>query len=157
MSAQTSLSLTEIAAGVLGTGALGAAGMKLAEVWLSKRRTPTQQMGDAAGSAAQLIELALKASGTSVQQLLAEVKDLKEEMQVLRSDHEACERKNVELGQQVEALTQQGRQQAQRIDSLLRELSNPRSTQPGGSLSGAVIAMENGGVTVTRPNRRKPK
>lgn len=157
MAAVASPALFETVVALAGAGGLGAAGLKLFEAWMAKRRTPEQRIGDAAGGASELIQLAMQAAGTSVQQLLAEVKDLKERMDVLQDSHDACERKNVELSQQVEQLTQLRRQDTQRIDSLLRQLADPAATAPGGSLSGAVIEMAEGTVTVTKPERRTRK
>jgi hypothetical protein len=157
MAAVASPALLETVVALAGAGGLGAAGLKLFETLVAKRRSPEQRIGDAAAGASQLIELAMKGAGTSVQQLMAQVEDLNQRMDVLQDSHDACERKNVELSQQVEQLTQLRRQDTQRIDSLLRQLADPAATAPGGSLSGAVIEMAEGTVTVTRPERRTRK
>lgn len=129
-------------AGVL----LGVAALKFVEALLARRRTPEQKLGDAAGAASELIELALKASGTSVQQLLEEVGGLRTRVHELESSHAACEKR-------CEALTGDLRQANQKIDSLVRQLQDPAATGPGGALAGAVIELAAGDVRIHPPPR----
>lgn len=135
--------LVEIA-GYLGAGGLGAAALKLVDTVVSKRRTPEQKLGDAADAAGHLIELALEASGSSVKQLMGELRALRAKVDNLERSHAECEAR-------CESLTQDNRQMAQKLDSLLRQLRDPASTQPGGALSGAVIELADGDVTVIPP------
>lgn len=135
-------------ASLLGAGGLGAAALKLVETMVGRRRTPEQKLGDAADAAGHLIELALEASGSSVKQLMGELRALRTKVDNLEKSHAECEAR-------CESLTQDNRQMAQKLDSLLRQLKDPASTQPGGALAGAVIEMADGDVTVIPPARTR--
>lgn len=89
-----------------GGGVLAVAAMRLVEAWWSKRRTPEQRLGDAASAASDLIQLAMQASGTSVQQLLSDVADLRRdqaedraEIATLRAEVEACHSREAQTAQ----------------------------------------------------------
>lgn len=123
-------------------GGVGAGLLKLFDTWLAKSRPPEQ-------AAAALIELALKASGSSVEQLLSRLSETEARLDALTAAHEDCEDRCTQLQGQV-------RNQEQRIDSLLRQLRDPASMQPGGSLAGALIEVTKDDIVVTRP-RRKPR
>lgn len=137
-------------AGLTGTGALlGAAALKFVEAQLARRRTPEQKLGDAASAASDLIRLALDASGTSVQQVLKAQQDLEKRLHQLEESHAACEAR-------CEDLTGELRQANQKIDSLMRQLRDPRSTGPGGALEGAVFELKGGEVLVhAAPSKAK--
>jgi len=122
-------------------GGVGAGLLKMFDTWMAKRRSPEQ-------AAAALIELAMKASGSSVESLLSRLKDTEDRLDALAEAHEECEGRCTALQGQV-------RQQEQRIDSLLRQLRDPGSMRPGGSLSGAIIEVTKDDVLITRPRRKQ--
>lgn len=137
-------------AGYLGAGGLGAAALKLIDTLVSKRRTPEQRLADSAGAASELIELALRASGSSVEQLLSEIGELRGEITALKASHAECEAR-------CEALTQADRQRQQTFESLMRQLKDPAATAPGGSLQGAIIELAHGDARDVAPPRRRKK
>jgi septal ring factor EnvC (AmiA/AmiB activator) len=113
--------------------------------WLKGRPT-----GQAAliGAAAQLQTALNEAAESRVAELRAEVKEMAEEIAELKRENEQCRAEG-------EALRGELRQQKQTIDSLMRQLRDPASTLPGGSLEGAVIHLSEGGATVTKPADRR--
>lgn len=122
-------------------GGVGAGLLKLFDTWMSKRRSPEQ-------AAASLIELAMKASGSSVEVLLSRLKEAENRLDALTEAHAECE-------DRCTTLTGRVRQQEQRIDSLLRQLRDPEATQPGGLLAGALIEVTKDDVLITRPRRKQ--
>lgn len=135
---------------ILASGGVGAAALKLVQIFMEHRRgTPSKAKEAAdimAATAAFQIALNTAAQGI-VGDLRATVERLEAEIEDLKHENDRCRIEG-------EQLRQQARGMEQRIDSLLRQLKDPASTQPGGSLSGAVIELAHGDVTVTRPRRK---
>lgn len=139
MSSGSTVSVLEVLAGMVGGGALA----KLVEA-VMKGRTPKKDVMTAVAEAADLL-----------------MDGMREDLNVLRgalatqaSEIAALKAENVECRAEGEQLRQQARGLEQRLDSLLRQLRDPAATQPGGSLSGALIEMSGGDVTVSRPARK---
>lgn len=147
---------------VAAAGALGVLGREVVGLWkgrpsaADRKKTESEAAQNAAGAAADLIELAMKASGHSVERLLSQIDDLERTVQELKDSHAECERKAQEQGREIEQLRAARREDRQMIDSLLRQLKDPNATLPGGALAGAVIELAGGAAKVTRA-RRTPK
>lgn len=136
--------------GVGGAG-VGAIALKLAQSWLAeraKRPSPSRDAADLVTAAATFQEALNEAAGGVIAGLVANQQRLEAEIEELKRENEQCRTEG-------EQLRQQSRGLEQRVDSLLRQLRDPASTQPGGSLSGALIEIADGDVKVTRPRRRK--
>lgn len=135
---------------ILASGGVGAAALKLVQIFMESRRGTPSKAKDAAdmvaATAAFQIALNTAAQGI-VGDLRATVERLEAEIDNLKHENEQCRIEGEQLRQQARGLEQ-------RIDSLLRQLKDPASTLPGGSLSGAVIELAEGDVKVTRPRRR---
>lgn len=123
--------------------ALGAGVMKLAGLWLEKRPTRADLLTAAQDAARDLMD----GMRQDLDGLRKVVRDQTDQIDNLRRAHGECESRCLELTGQV-------RGQAQRIDSLLRQLSDPASTGPDGALRGALIEIDGEAVAVTRPNPR---
>lgn len=133
------------AAGWTGGGAaVAVAAMKFLRDWLPRRRTAEQKIGDAAVSASALIELAMKASGTSVEQLLAEVRDLRGE---LREAREEIER----LGGEVQRCHDRESQAEQVNRSLVAVLRRAGIDLPADPAVGAFVELMDGEARVLAP------
>lgn len=142
--------LNDVATGgglMAGGGAAAVAALKLIEAWWSKRRTPEQRLGDAASAASELIELAMKASGTSVQQLLAEVAELRSDQADARTEIER-------LKGEVEACHAREAQTTQVNRSLIRLLRNQGIDLPAEPGVGAFYELAGDDVTALAPVRK---
>lgn len=136
---------------LLASGGVGAAVFKLAQVWIEKRSGRPSKAKDSADivAASAAFQLALNAAAQGiVGDLRSTVDRLEAEVENLKRDHESCQTEN-------EQLRQAARQLEQKLDSLMRQLRDPRSTQRGGSLASAVIEFADDDVKVTRPTRGK--
>lgn len=134
----------EVTALLGGGGIVGAAAFKLAEVWLSKRASAPSKAKDGADlvSAAAAFQIAMNAAAQGV------IGDLRANQERLEAEIEDLKRENEQCRQEGEALRQAARQLEQKLDSLMRQLRDPASTRPGGSLASAVIEMADGDVVV---------
>ena len=110
---QTANPLLSEAVTLLLGGGVGAGLLKLIETWASKRKPPSE-------AAAELIKLAMEASGSSVQQLLTRLdeadqryNDLSGRFDTLSAAHADCERRCDELQAQLAAVAPRGRRSAQ--------------------------------------------
>ncbi|MFN3353032.1 MAG: hypothetical protein ACK4Z5_05435 [Brevundimonas sp.] len=141
---------SELGAG--GVGAIVGAGfLKLAEVWLSKRRTPEE-----------LAAAVFAASRDHMNGMRQDFEALREELRLQKETHareiaelkrEAAEEKAA-CDRRLSEVQGQLRQAQQQIGSLVRQLRDPSATAPGGPLEGAVIELVDGEARVTRPNRK---
>lgn len=144
---------TELSAG--GVGAIvGAAFLKLAEVWLSKRRTP-EELAAAVVAASEAHMTGMRQDFDRLREELSRQKDAHaREIAELKREHAereaACDRRLDELQGQL-------RESRQEVASLLRQLRDPAATAPGGPLHGAVIALADGEARVTRPVLPAPR
>lgn len=136
---------------VLTAGGFGAAAFRLAQLWLEKRASRPSTSKDAADlvSAAAAFQIALNTAAEGrIAELVANQDRLEAEIDNLKHENEQCRAES-------EALRQTARALEQKIDSLMRQLRDPASTRPGGALSGAVIELSDGDLTITRPERGK--
>lgn len=141
--------LTDAAIGGGGVGvgvALGVAALRFAQALIEKRRTPAQQLGDAAGAASELIKLALDASGTSVQQLLEELQGMRAEVADLRREVDACHSREMAGGARSAQLEQINR-------SLINVLRRQGIDLPSEAGVGAFYELAGEEVTALAPVR----
>jgi chromosome segregation ATPase len=92
---------------VLLSGGAGAGLLRVLETWAAKRKPPAE-------AAADLIKLAMEASGTSVQQLLQRLEEaddryseLSAKFDTLAASHADCERRCNDLHAELEAIRSQ--------------------------------------------------
>lgn len=128
-----------------GGGALGVAVGKMVEAFM-RGRTPKKDVMTAVAAAAEQLMDGMRQDLDALRRELAAQKAAhSKEIEALRSDHAereaACDRRLDELAGQL-------RQSRQEVASLLRQLRDPASTEPGGALEGAVIQLRAGGATV---------
>jgi hypothetical protein len=145
-------------AGELGAGGvgavIGAAFLKLAEVWLNKRRTP-EELAAAVMLAAEAHMGGMRHDFDALREELRKAKaDHAEEIAELKREHAereaACDARLDELQGQL-------RDSRQEVQSLVRQLRDPRSTAPGGPLRNAIIELDQGEARVTTPRRSRRK
>lgn len=130
---------------------MGAALLKLFDTWAAKRKPASE-------AAAELIKLAIEASGSSVEQLLSRLDEADRRNADMADEIAALKAENVECRREGEQLRQNARQLEQKIDSLTRQLRDVSATSPGGALHGAMIEMAGGEARLTRPAPvRKPR
>lgn len=136
--------LAETLATFGGGGAVAIAGLKLFERIMSLRQSGEQR---ASASAAALIELALKASGSSVEQLLTRLDEAEEQIKganakiaELTESHAACETRCEELQVEVKRLSREATE---------RLLSDPTAREPGGALTDSLMELRQDGATIT--------
>lgn len=101
-------------------GGVGAGLLKLVETWASKRKAPSE-------AAAELIKLAMEASGSSVQQLLTRLDEADQRYNDLSERFDALTQSHAECEQRCDALTAARRDDRQMIESLIRRLRDPNA------------------------------
>ncbi|WP_309628218.1 hypothetical protein [Brevundimonas sp.] len=122
----------EILGGVTLTG-VGAGVLRLAQWWLERQGRVPSKTADAADlvtAAAAFQEALNTAAEGQIGALVARIA-------AIEKSHTECEARCDQLAGEVRALRQSN-------DSLIRQLRDPASTQPGGSLDGAVIQLIDG-------------
>lgn len=135
----------EVTALLGGGGIIGAAALKLGEIWIKNRASAPSKTKDGADlvTAAAAFQVAMNAAAQGV------IGDLRANQERLEAEIEDLKRENEQCRQEGEALRQAARQLEQKLDSLMRQLRDPASTRPGGSLASAVIEMADGDINIT--------
>lgn len=144
---------SELGAGGVGA-VIGAAFLKLAEVYLNKRRTP-EELAAAVLGAAQAHMGGMRADFDALRDELRLTKEAHAK-EIAELKREAAEEK-ASCDAKLEAVTGQLREAQQQFDSLVRQLRDPASTRPGGVLHASFIELNQGEARVTTPRRLKRK
>ena len=121
---------------------------------IMRGRTPRKDYLEAVAQAADLLMDGMRKDFDALrEELRTEKRDRAEEVAALKRDHAereaACDRRLDEMAGQLRAARQE-------VASLLAQLRDPRATEPGGPLEGAVIELKDGGAAVvsTKQTRR---